>query len=238
MGLGIKTALLRPLEPLWLYRLPGFRLKYLRDASQYGEGLLLNRYAPPDCPQFIVDVGANDGLLHSNSYFFVQRGWKAILVEPHPVVFRRLTERYAKEPNVICENLACSNVAGNQELFFGADGEAAEFSTLCQDDTDHYQQTRTKASTKVSVKTLTEILERNQCPGDFGILSIDTEGLDYEILQGLDFSRFRPRLIITEDFKLLEKDRLKYALLRANGYVLVKQRQVNSIWVCRPGAKG
>jgi hypothetical protein len=32
--------------------------------------------------QLVVDVGANDGLLSSNSFNFVQLGWSAVLVDP------------------------------------------------------------------------------------------------------------------------------------------------------------
>ena len=56
------------------------------DVSHSGEALyiykrILNR------PSFsakllIVDIGANDGLLSSNSFNFIQWGWDAILVEP------------------------------------------------------------------------------------------------------------------------------------------------------------
>ena len=56
------------------------------DVSHSGEALyiykrILNR------PSFnakllIVDIGANDGLLSSNSFNFIQWGWDAVLVEP------------------------------------------------------------------------------------------------------------------------------------------------------------
>jgi len=32
--------------------------------------------------QFVVDIGANDGIMSSNSFNFIQLGWSALLVEP------------------------------------------------------------------------------------------------------------------------------------------------------------
>ena len=34
--------------------------------------------------RLVVDVGANDGFLSSNSYNLVRWGWSAVLVEPNP----------------------------------------------------------------------------------------------------------------------------------------------------------
>jgi hypothetical protein len=56
------------------------------DVSHSGEWLLVfkriqaRRTFPYE--QLVVDIGANDGLLGSNSYNFIQLGWHAILVEP------------------------------------------------------------------------------------------------------------------------------------------------------------
>lgn len=52
-----------------------------RDISQHREVSHLKNLIKPDFPQYLVDVGAFDGVLGSNSYFFVQAGWKATLIE-------------------------------------------------------------------------------------------------------------------------------------------------------------
>jgi len=46
----------------------------------------------PEEQRVVVDVGANDGFYSSNSYPFVKRGWRAILVEPHPGAFAQADE--------------------------------------------------------------------------------------------------------------------------------------------------
>ena len=56
------------------------------DVSHSGEALyiykrILNRKSF-HAKLLIVDIGANDGLLSSNSFNFIQWGWDAILVEP------------------------------------------------------------------------------------------------------------------------------------------------------------
>lgn len=34
--------------------------------------------------RFVVDIGANDGLLSSNSFNLASLGWSTVLVEPNP----------------------------------------------------------------------------------------------------------------------------------------------------------
>jgi len=58
-----------------------------RDATHRGEFAAMRRLMTPDFPRVVVDVGANDGFYGSNSFLFVARGWRAILIEPHLKVF-------------------------------------------------------------------------------------------------------------------------------------------------------
>ena len=57
------------------------------DMSHAGEiGFIYRRIQSSDFkfPRLVVDIGANDGLLSSNSFNLIQLGWSAILVEPVP----------------------------------------------------------------------------------------------------------------------------------------------------------
>ncbi|NQT90208.1 MAG: FkbM family methyltransferase [Candidatus Omnitrophica bacterium] len=204
----------------------------LIDMSQYGETKELRRLIKKDFPRHLVDVGAHDGRTDSVSYGFIASGWNAILVEPLPKAFARLSERYREEKDLICVNKACSNVAGRQKLFFGIDGDAGRMSTICTDENDWYKKTRTDRSIIVEVDTLTNILVQNKFPADFGLLLVDAEGMDYEVLLGLDFDIFKPRIIITEEYRQnVQKHKNKYKLLKDKGYVLHKIIEDDSIWI-------
>lgn len=55
---------------------------------------------------FFVEVGADDGLRHSNSAFFEKHlDWKGICVEPRPSIFEKL----CANRDCFCENVAISN---------------------------------------------------------------------------------------------------------------------------------
>ncbi len=45
---------------------------------------------------------------------------------------------------------------------------------------------------------LTDALDRHQAPRDFDLLNVDVEGLEIEVLESLDFHRYRPKVVISE----------------------------------------
>lgn len=197
-----------------------------RDTTHRGEFAALRRLITPDFPRIVVDVGANDGFYGSNSFPFVARSWRAILVEPHPKVFAKLQKLHAGKTNVTCLNLACSNVQGTLPLHVGSDGEAPSNSTLS--DAADLLQVRAEETILVKVETLSDVLAGLKIPADIGVLSVDVEGMDYEVLLGLDFSRWRPRLIITEDYE--PKEAKKSEWLTSQGYRLVMSIAGNTLW--------
>ncbi|MBC8001574.1 MAG: FkbM family methyltransferase [Opitutaceae bacterium] len=205
-------------------------VKYVfrRDTTHHGEFSLMLKLAGRECPRVIVDVGANDGYYGSNSFPFVARRWRAVLIEPHPVAFARLQKLHTGRPNVTCLNVACSDVAGTLPLWMGTDGDAGTMSTLSTDDHPHFQKVRTNQSVPVVVERLETILARLEIPPEFGILSIDTEGLDCEVLLGLHLNIWRPRLIVTEDFG--PKDSKKALYLEGRDYRLAGKIAANSFW--------
>ncbi len=50
----------------------------------------------------------------------------------------------------------------------------------------------------VDCQPLTAVLDQNRVQKDFALLNIDVEGMEMKVLESLDFSRYRPKLIIAE----------------------------------------
>jgi len=158
----------------------------------------MRRLVQHDWPRIFVDVGANNGFYGSNSFPFVARGWQSVLIEPHPRAFERLQKLHANKKRATCLNLACADKAGEFPLYLSVNDDPSR-ATLCADDSLMVRRDRSNNFKMVRVETLDTVLTANGIPHDFGILSIDAEGVDYEVLLGLDLKRWRPRLIVTED---------------------------------------
>jgi FkbM family methyltransferase len=111
-----------------------------------------------DFPKTLVDIGAFDGVTISNSRPYTLRGWRAILVEPHPGLYAKLATANEGMDGTTCVNMACSDRPGTPALFFGTDGPHSAMSTLCTDDNPWFQANRAADFVDVEVTTLTDLL--------------------------------------------------------------------------------
>jgi hypothetical protein len=81
------------------------------------------------------------------------------------------------------------------------------------------KRTGSSISIQVPACTLTSILDAASAPTTFDLLSLDTEGYELSVLEGLDLSRYRPRYMLIEiytwDFETI------CTFLQTNGYELI-----------------
>lgn len=211
------------------------------DFSQYGEQAHITRFfaAHPAAPRCVIDLGAYDGEIGSNSRALILQGWAGLLVEPDPRTFARLAVLYAERPDVMCLRCAVSDVPGHLEMSFTTG--PAETST---EDAWKYAQVNTLQSDmatrvaedlgyvyvrhRVPVATLAGVLDWAHAPTEIGFLSIDCEGVDVKILRAMDFNRCRPWLISVEcdDTSRPEMD----ALLREAAYEEYARTRANTLF--------
>jgi hypothetical protein len=85
----------------------------------------------------------------------------------------------------------------------------------------------------VPVRTLDQILSEADAPQPIDLLSVDVEGHELDVLRGLDFARWRPRLILLEDHVTSTS---KHNFLRRNGYALMRRTGLNGWYVPREDA--
>lgn len=174
------------------------RLRLDGDTSQSRE---FSRIWPILCEypvQYVVEVGANDGFTLSNSYPLIIRGWAAVLFEPSPTPLARLRERWKGEPDVSVIGKAVSNVSGQATLRIdiqGIEGQSL-FSTIETEDSWFTERFIGDQTVDVQTTELSIELTRLNVPKDFGLLSVDAEGHDLQVLQSL--GDYRPAFIICE----------------------------------------
>jgi FkbM family methyltransferase len=166
---------------------------------------------------FFVEVGAFEPIKWSQTWHFEQRGWNGVLVEANPEKAEIL--RHSRKAAVY--NVACSSRAnsGRTMPFY----LAGMYSSLLSES----MTTGVTANRQIEVtaRTLDEILIDAKAPTPIDFISIDVEGHDLEVLDGLDLDRWRPRLIAIEDLALglrLHRE------LSSRGYQ----------WICRIGLNG
>ncbi len=83
-----------------------------------------------------------------------------------------------------------------------------------------------QANIDVPVRALDDVLVEAGAPAQFEFLSIDVEGHELEVLSGFDLARWRPRLLLIEDFV---PDLRRHRFLTRCGYQLIR-RYGNNGW--------
>ncbi len=127
---------------------------------------------------FFIEVGAYDGVIFSNTKLLEEKnGWKGILIEPSPSLFSKLC---SNRPQSRCFQCALGSFEENGTYGWG-DFEGGPMASLTQ-------RTDNPQTVKVLIRSLQSILDEcNITHIDF--FSLDTEGYEWNILNGIDFSK-------------------------------------------------
>jgi FkbM family methyltransferase len=142
---------------------------------------------------FYVDVGANDPDQDSVTKAFYERGWRGINVEPAPQWFERLEKARPRDINL---QLALGAEPGAITLYEIPD---TGLSTAEKKFAEWHEAERGYQSRELRVKmdTLSSVCERFHL-GPIHFLKIDVEGAEKAVLQGADFGKIHPWIILLE----------------------------------------
>lgn len=204
-------------EPYYFYL-------YRNYISQVGQDKYLNENVFKNKENGVfVDIGAFDGVTHSNSYYFEKNlNWTGICIEPLPNKFKELKS---------CRNCICINSCiSNEEAivkFIEVNGAPAMLSGMQKNyDLRHLARLKNEivrdgGSYKIidiPARNINNILKENNL-FKIDYLSLDTEGSELEILKSIDFDSFYIHAISVENnysdpnFKLfLESKGFKYLI--------------------------
>jgi len=155
----------------------------------------------------IVQIGAH---LAEESVSQAERGARCLFVEAVPRVCDELRKRFAPFPNVIVENVAVAGSSGTQRIHYlrDVDGLPAWADRIGSLRQHHIIELATQGgfdasyrnrldSAEIRCLTLAELLAKYSV-SIVDNLIVDTEGADYDILSGLDFSTFQFRRLVFE----------------------------------------
>jgi FkbM family methyltransferase len=158
--------------------------------AQHDEDKLIELLLPEGVNNFI-DIGANDGVLFSNTYKFAKEGAKGLCIEPSPSAYRKLRLNHIFHKKVKCVNAAISNKNG--KIFLNEDGYESTLSRVTNE--------KSHKSNEVSCYTFDEILNKNSDLQKIDLLSIDVEGHEKEVIEGFKRPYFRTKIIVIESDK-------------------------------------
>jgi FkbM family methyltransferase len=177
-----------------------------------------------------VQIGAHDGVSYDPvRQYITGYPFPALLIEPQPDIFASLRENYCGFDNVILENVAVAYQEGIIPLYRYRAGpntsyDASTLSSLSREvlERNLHRVSADIEEIRVVACTLSGLLNKHAIP-NIGLLQIDTEGFDFEIIKMIDFTKYKPTIINFEDGFLSRAERSAcLSLLCGHGYRVSK----------------
>jgi len=145
-----------------------------------------------------IDVGAHHGDI---SQQLLDSGYQVYAFEPAAQTFERLHQRLGQRPGCYLYNMALGAVDATMPLLLVEDispdhkyGDASLFNSLVAHSMPIDLQFVRSVDTPV--RTLKSLALEQKIPTDIGLLKVDTEGFDLQVVRGLQ--DLRPQVIVTE----------------------------------------
>lgn len=162
--------------------------------AQNAEDVPLWRIFKDQPEGFYVDVGAS-GPNDSITRVFYEKGWSGVNIDPLPHFIDELNQVRPRDTNL---QLAVSNHSGTATLYASVDAALGGLSTLdAGHSADLQKQGYATKPVEVPMTTLAEICATHaNRPIDF--LKIDVEGHEKGVIEGADWTRWRPRVLVIE----------------------------------------
>lgn len=168
--------------------------------GQHNEDAYIKTFFPDNYTGVCVDVGAYDGKSGSNTYYFEERGWRCLCIEP--ILESFIACRNCRKE---CVNCACGE--HNQEnasfTIFCLEGQnLSAISSLSPDQRlidSHNHLITKREGVLLQVKTLTTLLDERNYPTNIDFISIDTENTELDVLKGLDLNKYNVKLLVIEN---------------------------------------
>jgi len=186
--------------------------------SQEGEDMILARIFENQSNGFYIDVGAHHPKRFSNTMYFYKQGWRGINIDATPGSMKLFFKERKLDINL---EVAISD--SNKTLTFHIFDEPA-LNTFSKDLAKEYINSNHKLIEKFEIRTrsLESVLDEYMLFSQkISFLSIDVEGLDFEVIKSNNWEKYRPQVILLEFQKFDIENFLKsdnYKFMQDSGY--------------------
>lgn len=205
-----KAIITPPPSDVWL-RLQNTLKAVHSSPSQLSQDIFCLLFNQGQSGGFFVEFGACDGKLINNTIVLEEDfGWSGILSEPSTQWHERLKVNRRCKIDTRC----VWSATGEKVLFseFFDDSHATESTTK-----QHGSSGRESRDYEVDTVSLYDLLEHHHAPKHIDMLSIDTEGSEFEILSTFPFDKYTFGFMCIEHRTSKDADMIR-DLLHAAGY--------------------
>jgi FkbM family methyltransferase len=199
--------------------------------SQEGEDQILRRIFEGKSQGFYIDVGAHHPRRFSNTYLFYRQGWNGLNIDAMPGSMKSFHKDRPRDINLefgigLNESQLDYYIFNEPAL----NGFSKDLSNERNEAKSNYQ---IEKIIKVKVFPLSVVLDRNLPVGqDIDFISVDAEGLDFEVLKSNDWTKYRPKFVLAEilNGSLNDIEKSSIGRLMANNGYLVYAKCVHTVF--------
>ena len=171
---------------------------------------------------FYIDIGAHHPIKANNTYFFYLKGWRGICIDPNPQFIPLYKQ---KRPGDIFMNIGISNSDKAELNYYKLRKELSARNSFSEEYINTNNLIKDVESIlSIKVKKLKDVLDEvNRKNVEIDFLTIDCEGLDFEVLKSNNWELYRPMIVCIESHQELLDDlsAASTQFMNSVGYTLV-----------------
>jgi FkbM family methyltransferase len=179
------------------------------------------------------DIGAHHPYYLSNTALFYAAGSRGVCIEPDPVLFKKIRKIRKQD---ICLNVGVGlGQDAEADFYIMSTPSLSTFSKKHALEYESYGNVKISKIIKIPLISINEIIEKHfkSIPN---FVSLDIEGLDYDILKSFDFSKYRPEVFCLETLTYTENNAEKKIVeftefMKSNNYIAYADTYINTIYV-------
>ena len=207
--------------------------KFLNNGSQFGEEKFILSFFDKKYKGKFLDIGCFHPTRHNNTYQMYKNGWNGINIDLNPLTIDLFNFARKKDINI---NAAISDNEENKTLYFLDElntQNTLESNHLSFLKNHHNIKEEEISKKKIRTRRLDKILD-NYNFNDIDFMNIDVEGHELNILNSIDFFKYKIKFICIEmidhnNHAKVINEKLN-AILERNSYVLEKKIDINFIF--------
>ena len=164
---------------------------------------------------YFIELGANDGIEQSNTFFYEKKkNWKGILIEPIPHKFLDCINNRSDRNSIFCN--ACVGFEFKKKFVEVVYSNLMSTPMNLRSDIKYPEKHAESGKKFLNSKektfkfaaitsTLNDLMIKSNAPNIIDLLSLDVEGAEMEVLDGIDFNKyfFKYMLIESRSFHII-----------------------------------
>jgi FkbM family methyltransferase len=204
----------------------------IKSYSQSGEDAVLSLFLGNIKNGFYVDIGAHHPKRFSNTFMFYKKGWSGINIDPMPGIINLFNTQRKRD---ITLEIGISEKGGSLDYYMFNESALNGFSSNLfnerHNNKDIYKIVGIK---KIKTIPLGDVLDQ-YLPENKNIdfMSIDVEGLDFEVLKSNNWNKYKPKFLLIEfldkNIEEVIRDDIYKFLINLN-YIFIAKTQLTCIF--------